>query len=172
VLAQGQGSSFVYFGGLLLAAGCLGFLPFNFPRAQIFLGDVGSQAIGYWLAVMAVAAARYETLRTPFFLIPLLLAAVIFDVVFTLVRRTLAGENPATPHRGHLYQVIQRAGWPATRVTLVHWGFALLHAWAGFAFLNSEPLGKLWIVLAVIAGQALWALYVTWQARKAGIGEW
>src|SRR3546814_20232516 len=42
---------------LALAAACLGFLPLNLPRARIFLGDVGSGALGYALALVIVLAA-------------------------------------------------------------------------------------------------------------------
>jgi UDP-GlcNAc:undecaprenyl-phosphate GlcNAc-1-phosphate transferase len=172
LLAAGVGGNFVYFGGLLLVAGCLGFLPFNFPAARIFLGDVGSQSIGYWLAILAVAAARFETTQVSFFLVPLLLAAPIFDVGFTLLRRLRAGEKLSQAHRGHLYQVLQRSGWSATRVTLAHWGFAVLHAVVGFRFLTAPPLGKLWLVLAVLAGQLTWAWFVARRARAAGITRW
>lgn len=172
VLAAAEGGNFVYFGALLLTAGCLGFLPFNFPRASIFLGDVGSQAIGYWLAILAVAAARFDSTQVPFFLVPVLLAAIIFDVILTLARRLLAGARLSQAHRGHLYQVIQRAGWNATWVTLVHWGFAVVHAFAAFAYLRSDPVRKLWIVVGVAAGQAAWAAFVAFKARRAGIGAW
>lgn len=166
VLAASEGGNFVYFGALLLAAGCLGFLPFNFPRARIFLGDVGSQAIGYWLAVLAVAAAGFDSTRVPFFLVPILLAAPLFDVAFTLVRRLLAGQPLAEAHRGHLYQLLARSGWNPLAVTLLHWAFAVVHAFAAFAYLQNDPIGKLWIVLGVLAGQGVYALYVVWRARR------
>ena len=41
-----------------LAAACLGFLPLNVPRAKVFLGDVGSHAIGYGAAALALLAAQ------------------------------------------------------------------------------------------------------------------
>ena len=43
---------------LVVALAGLGFLPFNFPRARMFLGDVGSYFLGAWLAVLAVAGLR------------------------------------------------------------------------------------------------------------------
>jgi UDP-GlcNAc:undecaprenyl-phosphate GlcNAc-1-phosphate transferase len=172
ILAASEGGNFVYFGALLLTAGCLGFLPFNFPKAQIFLGDVGSQSIGYWLAVLAVAAARFDSTQVPFFLVPILLAAPLFDVAFTLVRRLFAGARLSDGHRGHLYQVAQRAGIGAVWVTLIHWSFALVHAFAAFAYLRSDPTEKLWIVLWVVGGQVLWAACVTWRARARAIGAW
>lgn len=172
VLAAAEGGNFVYFGALLLTAGCLGFLPFNFPKARIFLGDVGSQAIGYWLAILAIAAAGFDTNQVPFFLVPILLAAPLFDVAFTLIRRLVIGKSPTQAHRGHLYQVLQRSGWSAVEVTLLHWAFALVHAFAAFAYLRSDPIRKFWIVSGVLAGQALYALLVAWRARARGVGRW
>src|SRR6185312_7098565 len=119
------GGWFVYFASLLLAAGLIGFLPFNFPRARIFMGDVGSQFCGFVLAVLGIAASRFESVEMSFLLVPLLLSGVLYDVAFTLVRRALAGENVARAHRGHLYQVAHRAGMRPVTVTSVHWGFAV-----------------------------------------------
>ena len=85
------GGFFVYTAALLLAGGVLGFLPFNFPRAQIFMGDVGSQFCGFMLALFGVAAARFEGAPLSFLLVPLLLSGVLYDVTFTLLRRILAG---------------------------------------------------------------------------------
>ena len=79
---------------LLLAAGIAGFLPFNFPRARIFMGDVGSQFCGFMLAVLAVVASRFQGLELSFLLVPMLLSGVLFDVAFTLARRA-AGRRAA-----------------------------------------------------------------------------
>ena len=113
---------FAYAAALLLAAGIAGFLPFNFPRARIFMGDVGSQFCGFMLAVLAVVASRFQGLEMSFLLVPMLLSGVLFDVAFTLVRRAAAGERLTAPHRGHLYQVAQRAGVPAPAVALAALG--------------------------------------------------
>ena len=67
---QAQGGWFVYFAALLLAAGLAGFLPFNFPRARIFMGDVGSQFCGFVLAVLGVAASRFDAVEMSFLLVP------------------------------------------------------------------------------------------------------
>ena len=104
-LAEQAGGWFVYAAALLLGAGLVGFLPFNYPRARIFMGDVGSQFVGFVLAVLGVAASRFEGVPISFLLVPLLLSPVLFDVAFTLLRRALAGERLTAPHRGHLYQV-------------------------------------------------------------------
>ncbi len=90
-IAAVHGGWFAYFAALVLAAGLAGFLPFNFPRARIFLGDVGSQFCGFVLAVLAVVASRLDNVELSFLIVPLLLSGAVFDVAFTLVRRALAG---------------------------------------------------------------------------------
>lgn len=172
VIALSEGGSFVYAASLFLCAGCLGFLPFNFPRARIFLGDVGSQFIGYMLAILAVAAARFEATQVSFFIVPLLLAMPLFDVAFTLIRRAIAGEGLIHAHRGHLYQVLDRSGFPRVGVALLHWGFTAVMGLAAFRFLALSPPGKLALYLVVFAALSAYALWVAARARRAGIVHW
>ena len=171
-LAAGQQAWFVYFAAMLLGAGLVGFLPFNFPRARIFLGDVGSQFCGFVLAVLGVAAARFERVEMSFLLVPCLLNGVLFDVALTLVRRALAGAPLAQAHRGHLYQVAQRAGMDARRVAMLHWGFAALGGIDCLAFIQAAPAFKPLLPLALLVPQLLWTGYVVARARRAAIGPW
>jgi UDP-GlcNAc:undecaprenyl-phosphate GlcNAc-1-phosphate transferase len=171
-IAASVGAWFIYFAALILAAGLLGFLPFNFPAAQIFMGDVGSQFCGFLLAVLAIAAGRFDTVELSIALVPMLLFGVLFDVAFTLLRRGLAGERLMQAHRSHLYQMAQRSGLAASRVTLVHWGFAV---WGGVCCLGlaaAPPAWKpVWLVL-VVPPQAAWLVWVVRRARRAGLARW
>ena len=171
-IAAGQGGWFVYFASLMLGAGLVGFLPFNYPRAKIFMGDVGSQFCGFVLAVLAVASSRFDSVSLSFVLVPLMLSGVLFDVAFTLVRRTLAGQRVTAPHRGHLYQVAQRSGMPAWLVAVVHWGFAAIGGVVCLAFIAAPSAHKPSLVLAPLVPQVLWLAYVAIRARKAAIGAW
>ncbi|WP_439579440.1 glycosyltransferase family 4 protein [Elioraea sp.] len=167
-----NGGAFVYVASLALAAGCAGFLPFNLPRARIFLGDVGSQFIGYLFAVLGIAAARFDTARVSMFIVPLLLAAPIFDVAFTLIRRALNGERLADAHRGHLYQVLARTGIAPVRVSALYWVVTAAAGVAGFRFLGLAPPAKLAVVLGAAALLGLYAAWVAARARQAGITVW
>jgi UDP-GlcNAc:undecaprenyl-phosphate/decaprenyl-phosphate GlcNAc-1-phosphate transferase len=172
LIAAEQGGWFVYFASLLLAAGLLGFLPFNYPRARIFMGDVGSQFCGFMLAVLGIAAARFERVEMSFLLVPCLLNGVLFDVAFTLVRRARAGERVTEPHRGHLYQVVQRAGMPAPYVAAIHWGFAALGGLDCLAFAAASSAFKPVLPLLLLVPQIAWVFYVAARARRAGLTRW
>ena len=110
---------------LVLAVAAAGFLPFNFPRARIFLGDVGSGTLGYALA--ALCAAGGADLPFPYALILLLpLSAFLVDASLTLTARMLAGERWWQPHTSHLYQRWVRAGRSHVFVTAVYAVFSLV----------------------------------------------
>ena len=171
-IAAVEGGAFVYFAALLLGAGIAGFLPFNFPRARIFMGDVGSQFCGFVLAVLGVAASRFDAVELSFLLVPMLLSGVLYDVAFTLARRALAGERLTQAHRGHLYQVAQRSGMDARAVAMAHWGFAALGGVACLGFIAAPSPLKPWLPLALLLPQLAWTLHVAALARRAGLGQW
>lgn len=88
---------------LAIAAACLGFLPFNFPRARVFMGDVGSIPLGFAFGAMVfsmtASAADFICLSSFLFLF-------YADAVSTLFIRWHRGERLAQSHREHLYQVL------------------------------------------------------------------
>jgi len=93
----------------LIAGGCLGFLPHNFPKARMFMGDVGSAPLGFLLAFALVWLCRRHgwELLAPLALIH---ANFVLDTGITLGRRVLRGEKWHLPHREHFYQRLIRAG--------------------------------------------------------------
>jgi UDP-GlcNAc:undecaprenyl-phosphate GlcNAc-1-phosphate transferase len=171
-IAAAHDGFFAYFASLLLVAGLAGFLPFNFPRARIFMGDVGSQFCGFVLAILAVVASRFDNVELSFLIVPMLLSGVLFDVAFTLVRRTVAGERLTEPHRGHLYQVAHRSGLSATAVTLVHWGFAGFGGVCSLLFLAAPTPAKPFVPLLTLPPQLCWLGFVASRAKNSGIPRW
>jgi UDP-GlcNAc:undecaprenyl-phosphate/decaprenyl-phosphate GlcNAc-1-phosphate transferase len=172
VFSATYGNSFCYAASGMLAAGVLGFLPFNFPRARIFMGDVGSQFCGFMIAVLGVVASRFDGASLSFLLVPMLLSGVLFDVGFTLLRRGLAGERVTQAHRGHLYQVAQRSGVPAVAVALIHWAFTAFGGFCCVLFLSASGGWKLAALALTLPPQLVWLAFVVWRARRKGMGRW
>ena len=171
-LAQAQGGWFVYLASLMLAAGLAGFLPFNFPRARIFLGDVGSQFCGFVLAVLGIAAGRFSGVDMSALMVPMLLSGLLWDVGFTLARRAISGDRLHVAHRSHLFQLAHRSGVSAVRLTLLHWGFAV---WGGLCcvlFVAAPAWWKPLAALLVAPPQLVWTAWVWNRAMRAGIGPW
>lgn len=94
--------------GVALAAATLGFLPWNFPRARVFLGDVGSGALGFALGgLVAFAVSAQGPRALALCLLPL--SAFMLDAGLTLARRVLRRERWWQPHVSHAYQRAARA---------------------------------------------------------------
>lgn len=117
------GASDVMLLALALAGAALGFLPFNLGRAKAFLGDTGSYGIG--AAVFAIAVWLFVQ-GVPIVVIIAPMIFVFFDVGLTLVLRLFRGENIFLPHREHIYQRIQQAGWSHGSVSLFHAALSVL----------------------------------------------
>jgi Fuc2NAc and GlcNAc transferase len=112
--AAGSGPGLVA-ASICTAAACLGFLPWNWSPAKIFMGDVGSGFLGYVIAVFAVAAEPGKAGVLPW----LILAGVfVADATVTLVRRVLRNERFYQAHRSHAYQQLARRLNSHSRVTM------------------------------------------------------
>jgi UDP-GlcNAc:undecaprenyl-phosphate GlcNAc-1-phosphate transferase len=168
-IAEHEGGWFVYLASLMLAAGLLGFLPFNLHPARIFMGDVGSQFLGFMVAILAVAAARFDAGEVTFMLVPLLLFGLFFDAAFTLARRAAMGLNITAAHRTHLYQMAQRSGMGVRQIAAVHWGFVLAHGVLALAFMALAPAIKPLVLAPALALQVSWLTYVRARMRRAGL---
>ncbi|WP_440222574.1 MraY family glycosyltransferase [Dokdonella sp. MW10] len=118
----------------LFAAATLGFLPFNFPRARIFMGDVGSGVLGLLVAV----AIGWQMLAPPVAVASGLVACSVFvvDATATLLWRMVNGRRWYSAHREHLYQWLVRGGRSHRRVTGMYMAWNLVVVVPVLAWMN------------------------------------
>jgi len=122
----------------------LGFLPWNWSPARVFMGDVGSTYLGALLAGVTLQQA------TPAQALGLLLVAfpLLGDACLCVLRRLAAGQRVFQAHRLHLYQRLHQAGWSHSRVAWLYIGAT---AAGGVALM----VGGLGALLTVLAAQLL-----------------
>ena len=94
--------------GLILAGAAIGFLPWNAPRARVFLGDVGSYGIGIFIAGLSALAVA-DGLPWWWAIAPLVVYGA--DTGWVLVKRARSGKSLTEAHREHVYQRLVDAGW-------------------------------------------------------------
>lgn len=111
----------------VLVGSTLGFLVFNFPRARVFMGDVGSLPVGFLLAlgVLQVGHGPAAQSPPPLWVQTLFIWPFLFEATWTLMLRIKRRQNPFKAHRNHLYQLFVIAGRTHSRVTL---GYAAVMA--------------------------------------------
>lgn len=115
VLARGGPAATL---GAALAGAAAGFLAWNWAPARIFLGDVGSAAIGYLMALLGVLLGRDAGVPVVAAFLPLY--PIFLDAAATLVRRGRAGASLTQAHRDHLYQRLANQGWGHARVSALY----------------------------------------------------
>jgi UDP-GlcNAc:undecaprenyl-phosphate GlcNAc-1-phosphate transferase len=95
---------------VILCGALLGYLPFNFPPARIFLGDAGALFIGFSLALLSIQGYRKSALLT--FVVPLLVLAVpLLDTALSVQRRIRSGRGIFSADKMHMHHVLlQREG--------------------------------------------------------------
>ncbi len=147
-----------------LAASVAGFLVFNFPRARLFMGDVGSLFVGFALAALAVAAA--DPASASLLVVPLLFFNFIFDTVFTFCRRALRGENITQAHREHLYQLMTGTGLTHAQVSLFHFGVAVAQGLGALVLIRLPPEDGWLAFLPFLLFQTIYATVVLAKSRR------
>jgi UDP-GlcNAc:undecaprenyl-phosphate GlcNAc-1-phosphate transferase len=152
-----------------LGAACVGFTVFNAPRARVFMGDVGSEFLGFALAGLAVYAAGAAGGHFPFLVMPLLMFHFIFDTCFTFCRRLFSGQKVTQAHRGHLYQLMNRLGASHFQVSLFHWAVGLAQAAAALAMLSLDGGAQFLAFVPFVVFEASYVAVIMRAVRRRGI---
>jgi UDP-GlcNAc:undecaprenyl-phosphate GlcNAc-1-phosphate transferase len=101
-VAYQAGYSSMVVAGLALGGALLGFLPWNFPPARIFIGDTGALFVGFCLSLLALGSYKRATVIT--FLVPLLsLAVPLLDTGLSILRRLRSGRGVMQADRQHMH---------------------------------------------------------------------
>lgn len=137
--------------GLIVAAAGLGFLPWNWGRAKVFLGDVGSVPAGYLLGGLLVLL----TLQGAWAAALILPMYYWMDATITLLRRLLRGEKIWQAHRSHFYQQGARRLGSHAAVSLRIAGLNVVLVGLALASLHSWPVAMAAVGLAMLISAAL-----------------
>jgi len=165
VTTEGGNPLFFRF-SLAMAAACLGFLPLNFPKAKVFVGDVGSILLGFLYGGTVVILSK-----TPLdFAVLSGCAGLLYaDVLTTLFIRWRRGENLFLAHRRHLYQVLTNEG------GITHWKVSLIYGMVqvmlGGLLFVLKPYGFFPVLLLLGAFFAAFVLVSSRVRKKAAAGK-
>lgn len=167
LLFAGSGNS-IYTAGALGGA-CLGFLPHNFPKAKMFMGDIGATVLGFGLAMLILIGASRSDISWIAFVLPVSL--FIWDPLFTVVKRVVQGHNPLRPHREFHFHLLVRCGWSHDSVTRLQNVLMMVLAGCGFLYgwahrITDDPIIpdqiRVGVLVFVSAGLITYSALVHW----------
>lgn len=137
----------------ILAGASLGFLPYNFNPAKIFMGDTGALFLGFMLAAISIEGVM-KSVATIAIIVPIIVLGVpIFDTAFAIVRRFISGKSIMSADKGHLHHRLLNRGFNQRQTVLIL--YAISAAFGVFAVVvakaNSVRAVCLSILLVIIA---------------------
>lgn len=147
-------AGWLLFGGehfLVLIASVAGFLVWNWHKAKIFMGDVGSTLLGYTVAIFSM---YYQNNGVSLFVWIILFGLFWFDATLTLIRRFKNREKLSQAHRKHAYQRLVQSGFAHDRVVVFALGINLILVILGYSAFTqpSNVIGYFTVAVLVLYG--------------------
>jgi UDP-GlcNAc:undecaprenyl-phosphate/decaprenyl-phosphate GlcNAc-1-phosphate transferase len=137
--------------GLALLGGVLGFVPFNFNPASIFMGDTGSMFLGYCCATMMIMFATGGNEGNPkWFLAALVMFSLpLLDTALALIRRWVNGRPLFSPDRYHIHHQLVARGFTIKRTVVIAYGLSLFFVILGAAvvYIRVRFAVAVWLVV-------------------------
>lgn len=134
---------------MAVAGGALGFLPFNFYPAKIFMGDGGSLFLGFMMATLSVVGPLKRSTVIAIVVPVIVLGIPIFDTFFAIIRRVINRKPIMEADKQHLHHKLMESGYGQRRAVLMLYGISAIMGMA--AVLVSRELYKDAMALGIIA---------------------
>ena len=154
--------------GALVAGSAVGILRYNFPKALVFMGDVGSLPLGFLLAFMGLRAAfGADSGNFTFLQSMLALWPFLYDGSYTLLNRLYHGRNPFRAHRSHLYQRLLVAGYTHKQITLRYAGAMLVCSLSALWLPQMSDTAVVILLLAIVTVSVLFTVKIVRRVAAA-----
>ncbi|MDD5693097.1 MAG: MraY family glycosyltransferase [Patescibacteria group bacterium] len=135
-----------------LGAAAFAFLPYNFStKRKIFMGDSGSNFLGFSLAVVSIMGMVKIAAAFSMLLPIVILAVPIFDTLFAIIRRLISGKSPFQPDAAHLHHRIVNLGFSHRQTALIIYAVSLVLAGASILSLG---IAKKYAVVILVSAAA------------------
>ncbi len=140
-----------------LCGALCGFIPYNFNPAKTFIGDTGSNFLGYCLSIISILGIA-KTYTAIVIVAPLLVLALpIFDTIWAIIRRVVKGKNLKAvfePDTGHLHHKMLKKGFTQKQAVLILYGISAIFGMFAIILLESgiwKAISFAIIIIIIIA---------------------
>ena len=142
----------------ILAGSCIGFLPFNFNPAKIFMGDTGALFLGFTLSFLSIQGVMKSVALITVFIPVLILAVPVFDTTFAMIRRKLSGKSVTQADKGHLHHRLLRHGFNQKQTVLALYSVSVIFGIIGNIVSTMHEKNGLIAALIILAAVGILAL--------------
>lgn len=141
-----------------MSGALVGFLPYNFAPAKTFIGDTGSNFLGFMLAVVSILGVAKTYTAAVIVLPVIVLGLPIFDVIFAIIRRLAKGKSIKAvfkPDKGHLHHKLVEKGFSQRQAVLILYGMSASLGMFAIILFDSGIWKALSFLLMIIASVAI-----------------
>ena len=144
----------------ILAGACLGFLPFNFNPAKIFMGDTGALFLGFMLAAISIEGIM-KSVATIAVVVPIIILGIpIFDTTFAIFRRLLNGQSIMAADKGHLHHRLLNMGFSQRKTVLLLYGISSIFGLAAVLISKANSRQAVYLSMITFIGAILLAIKI------------
>ena len=144
-----SGFDFIMIETAVVAGASLGFLPYNFNPAKIFMGDTGALFLGYMLAVISILGVMKIVTSATIIIMMLVLGIPVFDTLFAIIRRIRNKKPIMEADKGHVHHRLLDKGFTQRQTVLILYIVSIAFGAAAIYLTDSEPLEGTFVIAAV-----------------------
>lgn len=134
---------------IILIGAIIGFLPYNFYPAKIFMGDTGALFLGFMISILSLLGFKNITFIT--FIVPLLILGVpISDTVFAIIRRLVNRRPISQADKSHLHHRLLELGYSHRQAVLLIYCISAMFAMFAFVFSMTTIWGSFFLLFIII----------------------
>lgn len=159
IIAFSKGRIEVLYLSAILSGAILGFLPYNFSPAKIFLGDAGAQLLGFLLSAISIEGAIKSAAAISIAVPILILGLPIFDTVFAIVRRTKNGKSVVIGDRGHLHHRLYDRGLSQAKSVVIMYFISIALGVSGIVAMQINPIASIVLMGSII----IISIFIAWK---------
>ncbi|SEF38988.1 UDP-GlcNAc:undecaprenyl-phosphate GlcNAc-1-phosphate transferase [Caloramator fervidus] len=142
---------------LILAGSSLGFLPYNFNPASIFLGDCGAQLLGFLLSAISIQGAIKSVAFV--IIVPILILALpIYDTLFAIIRRKINKRPISEADKGHIHHKLLDMGLSQKQAVLVMYFISFIFGIASVLVMILTPRKSLSVFIIIFSVSLAFAI--------------
>ncbi|MFO7887305.1 MAG: MraY family glycosyltransferase [Eubacteriales bacterium] len=148
-MASVSGFDYILIECAVIAGASLGFLPYNFNPAKIFMGDTGSLFLGYMLGVISIVGFLKTVTLAAIIIMVLVLGIPLFDTFFAIIRRIKNKRSIMEADRGHVHHRLLAKGFTQRQTVIILYVVSIIFGAAAIIFADSDPLEGILVIGAV-----------------------
>lgn len=170
-IAYRMGNSEMVVLSLVVAGACMGFLPYNFNPASIFMGDAGALFLGFMLAIISIQGVMKNSAAIAL-LAPILgISVPIFDTTFAIFRRWMNGQKISDADRGHLHHRLLDRGYSQRKAVIILYSVSAFYGILAILLSNIRAKYSFYVAAGILLLTVLGAWKLGIFKKKDGGGE-